>query len=261
MWNGSGFGENGIAGRSLLRAAIRGVDELLRSVRQRRLLHGLLLLLNRNNRNGKDERTMNRQGIHIDEKAWREYRSRLLQFIRGRMRDREQAEDVLQEVLVKIWSQLKSLKNEESLLPWMYRIARNGVIDHYRTGIGTTDSLEGLDERHEPILQPEDATESQQAERELAECLRPMIRALPPHYGRALLLTDISGMSQVDLAEKEGISISGAKSRVQRGRGILKEMIEECCRLEFDARGRIADYAARGCGTNCGTAACDDPGP
>ncbi|MCB0714169.1 MAG: RNA polymerase sigma factor SigZ [Ignavibacteriae bacterium] len=193
----------------------------------------------------------------INEKAWREYRSRLLLFIRSQVKDHDVAEDILQDVLLKIWTERESLRNEERLLPWMYRIARNGVVDYYRAKKLPTVSLEEIEGKVEnPLTTPEEEdkllTPTNYAERELATCVQPMIETLPQHYQRALTLADISGLSQTDLANREGISISGAKSRVQRGRQMLKEMIVECCRLEFDLRGKIVDYAPRQvCNDNC----------
>ena len=198
---------------------------------------------------------MNIQGINqINEKAWREYRSRLLQFIRSRVNDPDAAEDILQEVLLKIWTRRSTLKQQEQLLPWMYRIARNGVIDYYRDRkrIPISPSDFADDPSGDSSEEEETFREHDSAERELAECIHPMVDTLPDHYRRALALVDISGLSQIELAEEEGISVSGAKSRVQRGRAMLKEMIVECCRLEFDVRGRIVDYSARTCaGSNC----------
>ncbi|MGE3801711.1 MAG: RNA polymerase sigma factor SigZ [Candidatus Kapaibacterium sp.] len=193
----------------------------------------------------------------MNEKAWREYRSRLLLFIRSRVKDHDVAEDILQDVLLKIWMERESLRNEEQLLPWMYRIARNGVVDYYRAKKLPTVSLEEIESEVEngfatPAEGSELLTRIDSAERELATCVQPMIETLPQHYQRALTLADISGLSQTDLADREGISISGAKSRVQRGRTMLKEMIVECCRLEFDLRGKIVDYTSRQvCDNNC----------
>jgi RNA polymerase sigma-70 factor (ECF subfamily) len=68
-------------------------------------------------------------------------------------------------------------------------------------------------------------------------------------------LVDFGGLSQQELADRVGISLSGAKSRVQRARQMLREMVLDCCRVERDGRGNVTDYetterSARYCGLN-----------
>ena len=72
--------------------------------------------------------------------------------------------------------------------------------------------------------------------------LEPMIGELPEKYRDALLLTDIKGLTQKELSEKLDISVSGAKSRVQRGREQLRENLLKCCHLEFNGTGKIVEY-------------------
>ncbi len=69
-----------------------------------------------------------------------------------------------------------------------------------------------------------------------------MIDRLPPTYRDAILLSEINGRTQKEVARIHGISLSGAKSRVQRGRAMLKEMVLNCCQLEFDRNGQVVDY-------------------
>jgi RNA polymerase sigma-70 factor (ECF subfamily) len=72
-----------------------------------------------------------------------------------------------------------------------------------------------------------------------------MIAALPESYREAIRLTDLNGLTQIEAAQRSGISFSGMKSRVQRARRQLKSMLEECCRIEVDRRGGIVDYSVR----------------
>jgi RNA polymerase sigma-70 factor, ECF subfamily len=80
---------------------------------------------------------------------------------------------------------------------------------------------------------------------EMCDGFRRMIYSLPEPYREALVLTEFDGLSQQQLAERLGISLSGAKSRVQRGRQQLKEMLHECCTFEFDRRGKVIDCTPR----------------
>lgn len=175
------------------------------------------------------------------EHIWNEFAGKLRQFIRHRVSDPESAEDILQDVFLKIHSRLSQLKDPAKLQGWLYLIARNAVIDHYRA-------------RRETVPVPEDLTSdagSEPLEREeLKASFRRMIFNLPEPYREALVLTEFDGMTQKALAKRLGISFSGAKSRVQRGRAQLKEMLHECCVFEFDRRGRVIDCHPR-CNTAC----------
>jgi RNA polymerase sigma-70 factor (ECF subfamily) len=80
---------------------------------------------------------------------------------------------------------------------------------------------------------------------ELAGCLRPMIERLPEEYRQAVVLVDLEGLGQREAAVQLGLSLSGMKSRVQRGRRQLKGMLEACCAIELDRRRGMTDYEVR----------------
>lgn len=172
--------------------------------------------------------------MNVTEKIWKEYHSKLLAFVAKRVSDRSAAEDILQDVFVKIHSQMDSLKEEEKLESWLYQITRNAVIDHYRTRKLSV----GLPEW---ISQPEEDPGAK-ARQELEACLRPLIEQLPAKYRDALVLSELEGKTQLEVSKEQKISLSGAKSRVQRGRSLLKGMMFECCQFEFDYKGRVVDY-------------------
>ena len=87
--------------------------------------------------------------------------------------------------------------------------------------------------------------DGEDAASQLAVGLREMIGSLPRPYQEALMLVEIEGLSQKEVAEKLDLSYSGAKSRVQRGRRLLREALVNCCHIELDRRGRIIDYVPR----------------
>ena len=87
--------------------------------------------------------------------------------------------------------------------------------------------------------------DSSQLRTELAGCLRPMIERLSGEYRQAMILIDLEGLTQQEAAAQLGLSLSGMKSRVQRGRRQLKEMLEACCTIELDRRRGVADYDLR----------------
>jgi RNA polymerase sigma-70 factor (ECF subfamily) len=113
------------------------------------------------------------------------------------------------------------------------------VTDYYRRRGAFARATEAL--AAEPLLAVEDSA----AEEELAQCLRPLIATLPSTYGEALELTELEGRTQGEAAESLGLSLSGMKSRVQRGRTKLKEVLLDCCHVEMDRRGGVVGYEPR----------------
>jgi RNA polymerase sigma-70 factor, ECF subfamily len=172
------------------------------------------------------------------EAVWREFRQPLWNYISRHVPDGADADDVLQDVFLKVHRHLGALENEERLAPWLYRVARNTLIDRYRR----SDPTESLADKPEPLI---DEPEEPDAERAIAGCLRDMIDDLPPAYRDALVLSELEGLPQRVVAERLGLSHSGAKSRVQRGRRMLRESLLACCHFEFDQRGRIMEYVPR----------------
>jgi RNA polymerase sigma-70 factor (ECF subfamily) len=172
------------------------------------------------------------------ENIWMQFNTPLEQFIRRRVPDTQTADDLLQDVYLKIHLNINTLRDDERLQSWVYQIARNAVYDYYR-------SHRPLDAITDGIPAPDEANEADEADditRRLAESVRNMIELLPEDYREALLLADYGGLTQKELAERLGLSLSGAKSRVQRARRMLREMLLACCHFEFDRRGKVIDY-------------------
>jgi RNA polymerase sigma-70 factor (ECF subfamily) len=168
---------------------------------------------------------------------WQDYHDRLLSFIRGRVESREVAEDILQDVFIKIQKGLASLQDNERMESWIYQIVRNAVVDHYR-------SRKAFEELPQSLTAPEPEQEAQ-ARYEISTCLKPMIDTLPALYRDALQLSEIEGLKQKQVAETLGLSLSGAKSRVQRGRGLVLDLLNDCCRFERDHHGTMVGYEPR----------------
>jgi RNA polymerase sigma-70 factor (ECF subfamily) len=171
------------------------------------------------------------------ESIWEQYCCRLLAFIRSRVSDDNEAEDILQDVFLRVHNHLCCLPTPEKMESWIYQIARNLIIDFYRARRETVDL---------PLNLPgESELPEFDAETSLAGSLRETIDSLSEPYREALLLTEYQGLSQVELSKRLGISISGAKSRVQRAREKLRDLILDCCHVELDRRGRVMDYYER----------------
>jgi len=167
------------------------------------------------------------------EQIWKLYHTKLHSFILSRVSDSAVADDILQEVFLKIHLKIDSLQETQKLQSWIYQITRNAIIDYFRTHKKTEEL---------PELPASETDDIEIARQEIEACLIPMIQHLPEPYCQALMLSEIEGMTQKQLAEKQSISISGAKSRVQRGRAKIKQQLLECCRFEFDHQGKMIDF-------------------
>ncbi len=178
-----------------------------------------------------------KRGINMDqtEIIWKEFHDKLLAFIKSKVHDPFSAEDILQDVFVKIISHLDTFEGRGKIESWIYRITRNTIVDHYRNN-----------KKH--IISPDvlinfqiSSIEKMQAE--LASCLIPMIRQLPDKYRIAIQLSEIEGKTQKEIAIQENLTLSGAKSRVQRGRVLLKKVLQKNCQLEENSKNQITDMS------------------
>jgi RNA polymerase sigma-70 factor, ECF subfamily len=178
------------------------------------------------------------RAAHLQE-IWDRYCCRLLAFIQKRVSDHHDAEDLLQEAFIRIHGGLCCLREWSKLEAWMYQVTRNLIIDYYR--------------RRKPVVEIPETVAAEEAPLEedpaarIAVSLKDMVSELPEPYRQALVLTEYQGLSQKELAEAQHISLSGAKSRVQRARARLRDMLLACCHFELDRRGRIIDYHRRCC--------------
>ena len=183
------------------------------------------------------------------ETVWRDFHARLLSFIARRVRDRDSAEDILQEVMLRIHRHAGELERSSAVGAWVHQITRNAIADHYRKASGRRERPSGIDlDRQQPLL-PEDAAGELRSE--LAACLRPLLERLPARHREALTLTEIEGLTQATAAAQLGLSTSGMKSRVQRGRAELKELLTDCCEIELDRRGGVSSYRPFGGTCDC----------
>lgn len=178
-----------------------------------------------------------------DARAWREVRGRLLRFVRRRVDDDATAEDLVHDVIARAWRSRDTLAEPSQFQAWLFRITRNAVVDHYRARRLTVplplDLAEDVDDPGTTVR------------RALAACLHPYIDTLPEDYRRALVLSELDGLTQRETAARLGLSLSGAKSRVQRARRMLAARLLACCRFEVDARGAVADYTPRRPDASC----------
>ena len=179
---------------------------------------------------------------------WEEFGGQLERFVLRVIRDPHDAEDVLQEVFLKAHVALTvgGFDDRGTTRAWLYRIAGNAVADHHRRG-----RLAPLPQGADANVAYEEAGEEglfgpENANGDIVSCLGPMIDGLPDGHRRALVLADLEGKTQKEVSEELGLSLSGAKSRVQRARRKLRANLTSCCRLELDRLGNVLDYRPKG---------------
>ena len=192
-----------------------------------------------------DERISMEHSAQTD-RVWQEMHERLLSYIRNRVNNVHDAEDILQDVFFRIHQNLKTVKDDQSITAWMYRVARNAITDYYRGRAAAVKAMTGL--AQDARASTEDDIEDNptpQTGAEFAQCIQPMLNGLPENYRQALELTELNGLTQKQAAEQLELTVSGMKARVQRGRRKLKDALEDCCSIELDRRGGLLDYQRR----------------
>ena len=173
------------------------------------------------------------------EELWLKLGNKLKAFILSKVSDETIADDILQDVFLKIHSKIDTLKDDSKLQSWIFQITRNLIIDHFRNIKKDRQNLSKLPE-----------FEEESSDEIIAEALQDMAKMmndLPKEYCDALCSTELGGMSQKAYAEKIGISYSGAKARVQRGRRMLKDMLMKCCHYQFDKYGTVIGIYPANC--------------
>jgi RNA polymerase sigma-70 factor (ECF subfamily) len=169
------------------------------------------------------------------EKIWEEFYNMLKRFVLKQALHEDVAEDILQDVFIKIHSHIETLKDENKLQSWIFQITRNTIADYYR-------SQKSEEELSNTIKVTEDL--SNKDGNEIDQCVETLLDYLPENYREALYLTEYQGLTQKELAKEFGITLSGAKSRVQRARKKLKNMLMECCHDQLGKRGIAIAYRA-----------------
>jgi len=178
------------------------------------------------------------------EALWLKFSDNLKGFILSKVHDETIAEDILQEVFIRIHAKIDQLNDDTKIQSWIYQITRNLIVDHFR---------EAKKEKHRSeVLFPE--TEDDLPNEAMTEAIGDMINMmsnLPPEYCKALCLTELDGMSQKAYAELTGLNYSVAKSRIQRARKMLKDNLMNCCHYQFDKYGTVLEIHPAKCCCCC----------
>lgn len=183
--------------------------------------------------------------------SWRPFIDGLRAFLARRLPAQE-VEDVLQDVLVRIHKGSSSLRDTGRAESWVFGIARRAVADFYRARAATLEK-EDLEAAGEAAATgaPERGFGrfggAHSVHEEVLSWLEPLARTLPPGYREPLLMADFQGRPQAEVARELGLSLSGAKSRIQRARKMLRRELRRCCHVHLGADGRVIDFQRRSC--------------
>src|SRR5829696_8645239 len=177
------------------------------------------------------------------EAMWAELHERLRAFVARRVPDRVVVDDLAQEIVLRLYTHMGRLREQERLDAWAYQVARNAIVDYWRERAARRELSfdEGETEQLASLPELESDETGAELRSEIASCLAPMVERLAEPYREAIRLTDLGGHTQAEAAAALGLSVPGMKARVQRGRAQLREQLGACCRIELDRRGQITE--------------------
>ena len=176
---------------------------------------------------------------------WREIEARLRPFLARRLAATD-VDDVLQDVAVRIQRGLAGIRDDQRFTAWLFQVARSAIAEHGRARVrhplpAVAEPPEAADDRDHA----DHGDDDREAARALAACVAPFVAHLPEPQRHALTLVELEGLTIREAADLAGISVSGMKSRVQRGRSQLRRAMEDCCQIALDARGKVIEVTPR----------------
>lgn len=167
---------------------------------------------------------------------WLEHKNALKNYIFKRVKDEDLANDILQEVLLKVYNFCLSKSGVRNVRSWLYQIAHNTMVDHFRKE----------SKKHKSGKELEFIEEDENlAFREALEYIQPLMSFLPAEYAVPLRMADLDGMKQAEIAKQLNLSLTATKSRIQRARTLLKAEFITCCHFETDATGGILSFSIK----------------
>ncbi len=170
-------------------------------------------------------------------KAWENHEAELRHFMYRKLQDPMLAEDLLQDTFIKAVAKGKGFCEIEQPRAWLFKVARNNMVDFLR--------------RNPQLLELDDdlsmADNEQHGVESLSACLPRVMSSLEAEDREAITQCDLNGMTQADYAKLKGLSLPGAKSRVQRARKRLKQELKAVCGLRYDEAGNICCYDTTKC--------------
>jgi RNA polymerase sigma-70 factor (ECF subfamily) len=170
--------------------------------------------------------------------AWSALQPELRGYLRHRLGNPHDADELLQEVFLKALRQGSQFCAVDNARAWLFQVARNALADKLRLSRELV-QLPADDEFAAP------SADEPSPVQDLSQCLPRVLSELSAADRLAITLCDIEGKSQQDLADQLGISLPGAKSRIQRARERLQKRLVEACQVRFDEAGKVCCFTPR----------------
>ncbi|RMH14801.1 MAG: RNA polymerase sigma factor SigZ [Gammaproteobacteria bacterium] len=168
-------------------------------------------------------------------RAWHQHEAALRRWLYAHARNADDAEDLLQDVFEKAMLQGKRFCSIDNARAWLFQVARNALIDRYRM-------------QHEHAELPNELPDKEPEENvigELSGCLPRVLSELSAEDREVITQCDLNGMPQQHYADTQGISLSAAKSRIQRARRRLRQTLEKNCQVRRDSAGNVCCFVSR----------------
>ncbi len=175
------------------------------------------------------------------ETAYRDFHQHLGRYIARRLGAADDVQDVLHEVFVRVLRHEDSLEKAVTPLAWLYAVTQSAIIDHVRKSSRTPQGDAAALDR---LTAPEPQNDA-----DFGACIVPLVQSLPDIYREALVFSDLQGGKQADYAQQSNISIAAAKSRIQRGRRMLKQAVQGCCTVELGRDQAVLDVIPKSAGS------------
>ncbi|WP_430409528.1 sigma-70 family RNA polymerase sigma factor [Kordia sp.] len=157
---------------------------------------------------------------------WKTYANDVKRLIMSKVKDAQVTDDLVQEVFIKVHTKLETVQDERKVKSWLLSVSRNTVLDYFRKS-----SKETPLEQEETIVSEEDYKHSEK------DCLPGIIKNLPKKYRNPLLLSDIKGMKQAEIASQLNLPLATVKSQIQRGRKLIVQGYMDCCDYKLNDKG------------------------
>lgn len=164
---------------------------------------------------------------------WNNFQDAIGNFIKSKVSDEDHVKDIQQDVFLKFIQAKEEGKKIRNIQQWLFQVTRNTISDHFR--------------KHYKVNKVELDHLELETERVVDGCVCDITgfiikNYLPSEYATPLYLSDIEKMPQTEIAKKLKLSISGAKSRIQRGRKMLKDLIIKCVIIDYNNKGEVVNF-------------------
>jgi RNA polymerase sigma-70 factor (ECF subfamily) len=163
-----------------------------------------------------------------------EYYAPVKTYVAAMTRDDWAADDIVQEVFLKVQRKFETLNDGAKLKPWIYSIARNQCLDHFRKISASREDQTGENHEIDGIQPP--LIQLQLERKEMSRCVQSKIDLLSDSMREVIILFDTMDLSHQEVADILGIQIGAVKVRLHRARKALKEILDRDCNFDHDER-------------------------